>query len=297
MNRIGVTGASGFVGHAVAAHARNAGLTVIPFSRTPSAEARPFHPGTPADCSGLDALIHLAGESVLGLWTPAKRRRVMESRVLGTRSIVEGIRQASPRPAVLVCASAVGYYGATGGNGATEDSPAGSGFLAEVCRAWEAEAQTAADLGVRVVRVRIGMVLGKGGAMRLMAPVFRAGLGGRLGNGRQWMSPIHVEDVARLMLWAAQSPIEGPLNAVLPDPVRNADFTSQLAGLLHRPAFLPAPAWALRWLLGDLATMLLDSCRVLPSRALAQGYQFRHPSLDASLRAALDLHSPPAQPH
>jgi len=284
--RLGITGASGFIGRRAAQLAAAQGWDVVPFSRNPCiAATRRFVPGEPADVDGLDAVLHLAGEPVLGLWTADKRRRIMESRVLGTRSIVEGFARAARPPRVLVSGSAIGFYGNTGDREVDEDSPPGDGFLADVCRAWEAEARRVTD--ARVVLLRIGFVLGRdGGAMKRMLPVFRAGLGGPIGSGRQWMSCIHVDDVAGMALWAIENEvIRGPLNAVLPQPVSNAEFTRAVARSVHRPAALPAPAFLLRLVLGRAATLLLDSSRVRPSVALLGGYRYAFGDLGSALAA------------
>jgi len=273
--RLGITGATGFIGRHAARLAAARGWEVIPFSRQPRDErARRFVPGEPADVDGLDAVLHLAGEPVVGRWTSDKRRRIMDSRVLGTRSIVEGFARAAHPPRVLVSASGIGFYGDTGDREVDENSPAGSGFLAEVCRAWEAEAMRVRD--ARVVLLRIGLVLGReGGTMKRLLPVFRAGLGGRLASGRQWMSCIHVDDIAGLALWAIETQVlRGPLNGVMPHPVTNADFTRIVARAVHRPAFLPAPAFVLRAVLGDMSSLLLDSSRVRPAVAETLGYRY-----------------------
>ena len=273
--RLGITGASGFIGRHAARLAAARGWEIVPFSRQPrDAGTRRLVPGEPADVDGLDAVLHLAGEPVVGRWTQDKRRRIMESRVLGTRSIAEGFARAAHPPRVLVSASGIGYYGDTGDREVDENSPAGTGFLADVCRAWEAEAMKVRD--ARVVLLRIGLVLGReGGTMKRILPVFRAGLGGRLGSGRQWMSCIHVDDIAGLALWAIETEaVRGPLNGVLPQPVTNADFTRIVARAVHRPAFLPAPAFALRAVLGDMASLLLDSSRVRPAVAEEHGYRY-----------------------
>ena len=266
--RLGITGASGFIGRRATQLAAARGWDVVPFSRHPrDARSRPFVPGEVADVDGLDAVLHLAGEPVLGLWTAAKRARIMDSRVLGTRSLVEGFARASHPPRVLVSGSAIGFYGNTGDREVDESSPAGTGFLSDVCRAWEGEAEKVRD--ARVVLLRSGFVLGReGGAMKLILPLFRAGLGGRLGSGRQWMSCVHVDDVAGLALWAVENEaVRGPLNAVMPQPVTNADFTRDVAHAVHRPAIFPAPAFLLRLFLGKMASMLLDSVRVRPAVA------------------------------
>ena len=282
--RLGLTGASGFIGRRAAALAGARGWEVVPFSRQPkNAGTRVFAPGTPLDVEGLDAVLHLAGEPILGWWTREKRRRIMESRVLGTRSVVEGFARAACPPRVLVSGSAIGFYGDTGQHEVDESSPAGRGFLAEVCRAWEAEALQAPS--ARVVLLRTGFVLGRGGgAMKLILPAFRCGLGGRLGSGRQWMSCVHVDDVAGLALWAVeQGSVRGPLNAVMPSPVTNADFTRAVARAVHRPAFVPNPAFLIRLFLGGMSSLLLDSSRVRPAVAEAGDYRYAFRDLAAAL--------------
>lgn len=275
---IGILGARGYVGTRLSKMAVAAGHSIVPFSRGGAAGFRQILADEPLDFSGLDAVVNLAGEPILGLWTKSKKNEILRSRVDTTRRVVESLRPGGPR--VLINASAIGFYGDTGENEVDESSPAGSGFLASVCQAWEAAAQPAENLGVRTVLLRIGFVTGPGGAMRLIAPIFKLGLGGKLGSGRQWMSCIHVDDVAGMILWALENnAVRGSLNAVNPDPVRNADFTQILARVLHRPAILPAPAFALRLALGELSRLLLDSIRVRPTKALALGYRFRHPTL------------------
>ena len=282
--RLGITGASGFIGRRAAEMARVRGWEVVPFSRTPrNAATRKFVPGEPADVDGLDAVLHLAGESVLGLWTAKKRARIMDSRVLGTRSIVDGFARAKHPPRVLISGSAIGYYGDTGDREVDESSAPGAGFLADVCRAWEAEAEKVRD--ARVVLLRIGFVLGRGdGAMKLVLPVFRAGLGGRLGSGKQWMSCIHVDDVAGMALWAVgNESLRGPVNSVLPHPVTNSDFTRTLARAAHRPAIFPAPSFVLRLVLGRMASMLLSNSRVRPAVAENSGYRYEFKDIAAAL--------------
>lgn len=288
--KIGITGATGFIGRRLCALSRERGHEPVIYTRHPDApapqacEVRAFAPGAPPDLSGLDAIVHLAGESLIGLWTPPKKRRIRDSRIEGTRRVVEAINAAANGPRIFVCASAVGYYGDTGETIVTESSPPGAGFLAEVTAAWEAEAARAQ--GVRTTMLRTGFVIGPGGgAMALIAPVFRLGLGGRLGNGRQWMSCIHLDDVAGLILHAvAHDGVSGPLNAVMPAPVRNAEFTRAVAAAARRPAILPAPSLALKIVLGELSRLLLDSQRVLPARALETGCRFAFPTLDGALR-------------
>lgn len=189
---------------------------------------------------------------------------------------------------MLVNASAIGFYGDTGERSVDEGDAAGKGFLAETCSAWQGEAMKAESAGARVVCSRIGFVVGDGGAMKLVMPIFRLSLGGNLGNGRQWMSCVHVDDVAGMALWALENAdVAGPLNAVMPEPVRNADFTRELAAAVRRPAFLPAPAFALRTVLGGMSHVMLDSARVVPRVAIEKGYQFRYPTLAEAFQSVV----------
>ena len=239
---------------------------------------------------GIDTVFHLAGESVAeGRWTTAQKQRIRDSRVIGTRHLVQGLRQSSQRPAVLVSASAVGYYGNRGNDELTESAPPGDDFLAEVCAAWEAEATAAREFGVRVVAARTGIVLGAGGgALAKMLFPFKLGAGGPLGSGKQWMPWIHVTDLARLYHHAATTTgIDGPMNAVAPNPVTNADFTRALGRQLHRPAFLPAPYFGLRLAFGEFAKVLFDSQRVIPKVALESGFTFQYPEIATALREIL----------
>jgi len=283
---IGITGGTGFIGHAVSRVATQRGDSVVLFSRRGGGGRRAFSLTSPMDVSGCEGLVHLAGESILGLWTREKRRRILESRVQGTRRLVEGIASAPVKPRVLVSASAIGFYGDTGDRAVDENSPAGTGFLAEVAQAWEAEAIKAEAMGVRVVRLRIGFVLGRdGGAMRLISPVFRLGLGGRLGSGRQWMSCIEVDDLASMVMACLHDEtFSGPVNAVMPEPVTNAEFTKAAARAAHRPALFPAPAFALRLGLGDLSHLMLDSQRVIPERLADFGFQYRFGTVDSAMK-------------
>lgn len=282
--RIGVLGATGYVGSRFCALAEKAGHAVVPFSRRGSAGFRPVESAGGLDFSGLGAVVNFAGEPILGLWTAAKRREILRSRVETTRKAVEAL---GPQQRVFVNASAVGFYGDTGENAVDESAPAGTGFLADVCRAWEAAALAAEPKGVRTVRLRIGFVTGPGGAMKFVLPLFRLGLGGRLGNGRQWMSCIHVDDAAAMALWAVENEsVQGAVNAVGPEPVRNLDFTRELAAAVLRLAIFPAPAFALRLALGGLSHVMLDSIRALPGVASGLGFGFRYPDLRTNLQAA-----------
>lgn len=298
-----ITGATGLVGRRLGTALVRDGCAVRALTRRPSAARASLDPAIetlpwdgvhppPEALDGLRAVVHLAGEPVFGgLPTAARRRRIRDSRIDSSDALVEAIRKlpADRRPVVLVCASAVGFYGSRGEEPLGEDAGAGSGFLADVCRDWEAAAGAATSCGVRTVMLRIGIVLAReGGALPLMALPFRFGAGGRLGNGRQWMAWIHADDLVRLIRAALDDDrYRGPVNAVAPEPVRNADFTRELARVLRRPAAIPVPASAVRLLLGELAGELLGSRRVVPRRADALGFRFDHASLSAALRREL----------
>lgn len=231
-----------------------------------------------------DAVVHLSGESVGQRWTAQAKRRIRDSRVTGTRNLVRAMANLPRRPSVLVCASAIDYYGSRDDEVLAEPSSPGSGFLAEVCAGWEREATAAESLGVRVVRIRIGIVLDpRGGALARMLPPFRLGVGGRLGSGNQWMSWIHLDDLAALMRFAIERPVEGALNGVAPEPVTNSEFTRTLGRALGRPAILPVPGIALRALFGEMSGLLLASHRVIPEKAQAAGFQFGFPQLAPAL--------------
>ncbi len=291
--RIALTGATGFLGSHVRSSLAGEGHELRLVSRRASAGYHQWPgydaPFPPAALAGADAVIHLAGENVAQRWTDSVRRRIRESRVTGTRRLVDAIGAASPRPAVLVCASATGYYGNRGEEVLDETSAPGKGFLAETCIEWEREAARAEEFGVRVVRLRFGMVLGtSGGALAKMLPVFRLCLGGKLGSGQQWMPWIHIEDAVGLIRWSLEQPsVTGALNAVAPAPVRNQDFTRALEGILGRPALFTVPEWALRLALGDGAEIALYSQRVMPRTALNAGFRFRYAHVADALRALL----------
>ena len=239
---------------------------------------------------GIDAVFHLAGESVAeGRWTAAQKARIRDSRVVGTRHLVQGIVQAHTKPAVLVSASAVGYYGDRGDEELTETASPADDFLAHVCIDWEKEAMAAEGVGVRVVTARTGIVIGSGGgALAKMLTPFQLGAGGPLGSGRQWMPWVHVADIARLYVHAADTQsIHGPMNAVSPHPVRNSEFTKALGRQLHRPAFMPAPYIGLRILFGEFAKVLFASQRVIPKVALDTGFIFQYPDIAVALKEIL----------
>lgn len=236
---------------------------------------------------GCEAVFHLAGEPVAeGRWTKAKKADIRDSRVEGTKHLVEAMRELERRPEVLVAASAVGIYGSRGNEVLAESAAAAEGFLADVCRAWEAEARAAEDLGMRVVTIRIGLVLGaQGGALARMLPLFKLCAGGRLGHGQQWMPWIHVDDLASLFLFCAQSKtLAGAVNGCAPNPVTNRQFTKALASAVGRPAPFPAPAFALRLGLGEFAQVLLASQRAVPDKAQGAGFQFEFPTIEAALQ-------------
>ena len=294
--RIGITGATGFIGTALAKAATDRGHQVIAFSRRKgtslpcTTEVRLFDTSRPEslDPSGLDALVHLAGENVLGYWTRAKKQRILASRVDSTRGIVEALKNCAQRPASFICASGTGAYGHRGDEILTESSSGGPGFLADVCAKWEASAREAASLGMTVSHLRTGMVLGHdGGAWPLLRRIFRWRIGSRLGNGRQWVPWIHLDDEVGIILEAAEKGIGGPINLSSPNPVTNAEFTRRIATALKTTTLPPVPAFMMRLLLGELAGVALDSQRVQPKVMLDRGYTFQHPTLDGALAAWL----------
>jgi hypothetical protein len=234
-------------------------------------------------------LVHLTGEPVAQRWTPEVKQRIRSSRVDGTRNLVSALAKLSERPRVLVCASAIGYYGSRGDDLLTETSSPGGDFLAQVVVDWERAAGEAEALGIRVVPLRFGVVLGKdGGALPKMLPPFRLGLGGRLSSGQQWMSWIHVDDVIGLIRFALEnSAVRGALNATALQPVTNAEFTRELAAALHRPAVFPVPGLALKLLFGEMAEVILGSQRVVPRAALSAGFRFEYPELRGALARLL----------
>ena len=296
MARLLITGASGPIGTALLASfglgADPGAFEVVRLVRGRAQGASqitwdPLAALPPATVSGFVAVIHLAGESVMGRWTPEKKKAIRDSRVLGTRNLATALAKAAIKPSVLVCASAVGFYGNRGDEILREDSASGQGFLAEVCREWEDASHVAADAGIRTVNLRTGLVLSpKGGALPQMLTPFRLGLGGRVGSGRQWWSWIHIDDMVGAIQHALRTEsLSGPLNAVAPNAARNTDFTKMLASVLNRPAFLPVPEFALRAALGKMAAeeLLLASQRVEPAKLKESGYQFKFEDLRSAL--------------
>ena len=291
--RVAVTGASGFIGKALVQALLERGDSVTAFSR------RPDGPGNPSpkcqsamwppegEFPAVDAVIHLAGEPVTGRWTPGKKQAIKDSRVDGTRVLLDAMSGASERPSAFISASATGYYGDRGEERLTESAEAGSDFLADVCKAWEAEAAKAEDLGLRVAMLRTCMVIASEGPLQSMLPAFRMGLGGPIGSGLQWFPWIHRDDIVRLYLHLLDTDIDGPVNGVAPEAVRQGDFAKALGTALHRPAFLPTPRFALRLAVGEFGDTLFHSQRVLPEKAKRNGFEFKYPTLPEALAASL----------
>ena len=287
-----MSGASGLIGTALRASLEAQETQIVRLVRghvSNSAQVSwdPLAPLPPPMVSGFDAVIHLAGESIVGRWTEEKRKVIRESRVQGTRNLAAALARSEAKPRVLVCASAVGFYGNRGDELLREDSPSGQGFLPEVCREWEDGSRIATEAGIRTVNIRIGLVLSaKGGALEKMLTPFKLGLGGRIGSGRQWWSWIHVDDIVGGIQHAMRTEsLSGAVNLVAPNAVRNAEFTKVLASVLGRPAFFPVPEFALRLAFGQMAAeeLLLASQRVEPSKLRTSGYEFRFPELRAAL--------------
>jgi len=300
--RVVITGGSGLIGGALARELGAAGHDVVILTRD---VGKTRAGGLPAGVrvvqwdgktaagwgSLLDAdtaIVHLAGESIAaGRWTAERKRRIRDSRVVSGQAVLEAIRAAAVKPRALLQGSAVGYYGPRGDESLGEDAAPGGDFLAEVCKAWEASTAEAEALGVRRVVLRTGVVLARhGGALPKIALPFKMLAGGRLGDGRQWLSWIHLADeVGAIRFLLEREDARGPFNLAAPSPVTNRDLTRVLAKVLHRPGFLPAPAFALRLALGEMADMLLTGQRAVPSRLLALGFAFRHPEIEPALRS------------
>lgn len=233
---------------------------------------------------GADAVVHLAGEPIAQRWSDDVKQRIRETRASGTRHLIQALSTVAQRPSVMISGSAIGYYGSRGDEILTEGSGPGSGFMAEVCVAWEKEADLAESLGIRLVKLRTGMVLGaNGGALAKMLPPFKAGMGGKMGHGDQWMSWVHLEDLVGLIQYAIENSLRGPVNGTAPNPVTNADFTKALGHALGRPAVVPMPAFTLKFMFGEMSDVMLASQRVLPKSAEDAGYTFRYPHLEGAL--------------
>ncbi len=302
MKKVLVTGGTGFIGRRVCDALQTKDYVVNVVSRdTERAKEKlqsvekiyAWSPETeqlPTDAiSDTHAVINLAGESIAGRWNAKKKQRIRDSRVQSTRNLVASLASSESKPDVLVCASAIGLYGATGDDSFTEESPTGTDFLAEVCQEWEAEGQKASELGIRVVHVRIGLVLGIGGGLLdQVLPPFKIGAGGKLGTGKQWMSWIHIDDVVGIIVHALENAeIQGALNATAPHPVRNIEFTKTLGSVLRKPAIFPVPAFALHLLMGEFAEFVMLSQNVLPAKTEASGYEFQFSTLESALENLL----------
>jgi uncharacterized protein len=298
--KVTVTGATGLIGTRLVSELVQRGDEVTVLSRDPrragarlGVAAHAWDPeGGPAPAAALagrDAVLHLAGEPIAQRWNDEVKHRIRVSREAGTRNLVHGLQAAEPRPRALVCPSAVGYYGPRGDEVVDEDSPPGTDFLAQVCVTWEAGAQVAAELGMRVVATRTGVVLDAGGgALKTMLTPFKLGVGGPVAGGRQYMPWVHVDDVVGIYARALTDETwSGAVNATAPEPVTNRDFGKALGRALHRPAVLPVPGLAVRALYGGMAQLVTTGQRAVPRRTQELGYRFRHPDLDEALRSAL----------
>lgn len=299
--RVTITGATGLIGPQLVSALREDGWQVTVLSRDPQrareklGDVEAFawdlisEPAPAEALSGRDAVVHLAGEPVAQRWSAETKKAIRESRVLGTSNLIEGLRSAEPRPGVLVSSSATGYYGPRGIEPLDEEAPAGVDFLAEICVAWEQAAERAAELQMRVVRVRTGVVLDRdGGALEKMLPPFQLGVGGPVAGGRQFIPWIHTEDLVGIMRSAIEDERwSGAVNGTAPTPVSNRDFSKALGRVLHRPSFLPVPGLALQVLYGEMAEIVTSGARVVPAKPLMLGYEFRHPELEEALRSAL----------
>lgn len=293
---VALSGSTGLVGQALTSLLISGGMTVLPLVRKKSANASAILMDVGSQkieaekLEGVDAVVHLAGENIGERWSTAKKKSIRESRVFGTRLLCETLARLSRKPSVLVCASATGFYGERGDEVLTEDSAAGEGFLADVCKEWEAETHAAEAAGIRVVRVRLGIVLAPGGgALAKMLLPFKLGVGGVLGSGKQYWSWIELEDVIGAIRHALVTPsILGAVNLTAPTPATNREFTKALGKVLGRPTILPAPSFALKMMMGEMAQeLLLTSTRAVPNVLQKTGYVFRYPELDGALRHAV----------
>ena len=292
--KILVSGASGMIGSALTERCVAEGDRVIPLGRRPVNGGLVWDPSAGQidreALNGFDAVVHLAGETVAGRWTAEKKREIRASRVEGTKLLCESLAKLSHPPAVLISASAIGFYGDRGEMVCDETASVGQGFLAEVAAEWERATQPAITAGIRVVHLRIGIVLSqRGGALREMLLPFRLGMGGRIGSGRQYWSWITLHDLVRVIRFCiTETRLQGPVNAVSPESVTQADFAKALGRAMHRPSILPTPAFLAKALLGEMAEgLLLASTRAMPRRLLATGFEFKEPRLDPALRGLL----------
>jgi uncharacterized protein (TIGR01777 family) len=298
-DQILLTGSSGLIGTSLVRSLRDKRISMISLRRGPSTSTSgrgfwdPYAavPVNPQELEGTTAAVHLSGANIAGhRWTSAFKREIRDSRIIPTHALATVLAALRPKPTVLVSASAVGIYGSRGDEVLTEASSSGSGFLPELCLEWEKATQPAADAGIRVVHLRFGVVLStEGGALARMLPTFRAGLGAKLGGGRQWISWVALPDAIRIIEFALQTDsLSGPVNMVAPNPVTNAEFTRTLGHTLHRPTLLRVPAFGLRLAFGEMAqATLLESQRVMPARLNAAGFNFEYPEIEAALKAVL----------
>ena len=290
--RVLMSGASGPIGSALLPTLTSIGAQVVRLRRggaSASGESIPWDPAQPISpeaVSGFDAVIHLAGESIVGRWSAKKKAEIRDSRVVGSRHLAQALAQSRHKPQVFVCSSAIGYYGNRGDEVLNEQSAPGAGFLPDVCREWEDATKAASDAGIRTALIRTGVVLSpKGGALGKMLTPFKMGVGGRIGDGRQWMSWIDVQDMVGAIHHILQNDVRGPVNMVAPAAVTNSEFTRTLASVLSRPAIFPMPAFAVKLLFGEMGeTVLLGSQRVEPAQLVATKYQFRFNTLRESLK-------------
>jgi len=297
--RVGVVGATGFVGRALVAALTGRGDAVVAFSRDPAkarralpgvADARSLEAITAEGVADLDAVVNLAGESIgAKRWDAEYKAAILESRVRTTRRVVDAIGAAGRRPQVLVNASAVGFYGPRGDEEVTEATPSGDDFLSGVCREWEREAERVSTFGVREVRLRLGVVLGDGGgSLEKMLLPFKMFVGGPVGDGQQWFSWVHRDDVVGAIVWALDHPtLRGPVNVTAPEPVRFRDFAEALGRRLRRPSWLPVPAFALRLAMGEMAEVVVTGQRAVPAALIADGYSFKYSRIDDALTAVV----------
>ena len=299
--RVTITGATGLIGRRLVRDLTERGDEVTVLSRDPGKAERSLKgiqaaawdpakgPAPAAALTGRDAVVHLAAENIAQRWNDDVKRRILSSREQGTRNLVAGFEAAEQRPKVLVSSSAVGYYGSRGPEPLPEDTPPGDDFLARVCVVWEREAQAAEALGLRVVRIRTGVVLDKaGGALGKMMPFFKAGIAGPVAGGKQYLAWVHGDDVVGIMLRAIEDESwSGPVNATAPEPVTNHEFSKELGRAIHRPALAPVPGLAIRLLFGQMAEIVTEGQNAVPRRPLELGYRYRHPELGEALRSAL----------
>jgi hypothetical protein len=295
ISRILVSGVSGPIGTALLPPLKTRGYEITRLVRgaATGADQISWDPSkriAPETVSGFDAVVHLAGESIVGRWSDEKKRKIRESRVAGTTALAQALAQAKDKPHVFACSSAIGYYGDRGSELLNEQSAPGTGFLSDVCREWEAATRAAVHAGIRTVQMRTGVVLSpQGGALGKMLPPFKLGVGGKIGDGQQWMSWIDIQDMVGAIHHVLKSDLlQGPVNMVAPKPVTNEEFTKTLASVLSRPAIVPVPAFVIKTLLGEMGeAVLLGSQRVEPTQLVMSGYPFRFSSLRASLENLL----------